>query len=336
VSPRLESWQVSADALSLTRRGRSPLYLDDFVLGTTEPTPEINGAGNMPGHPALEDLEVVNGNVTVPAGTIYEDKYVNGRLFVNWDPNTIVRNVYVAGPASPPTSGSAVPLIQMQNLPGTMTSTTAMSTFEFVTIRPQTTSDFWDGIGRKGFKTVRCWIEDVNDGWQVFSGTADGLVRVRDEGSCLTRLAQFRPDVAYNNGAPRAETHNDGIQNQGSLDEPVFIGTSLNARHSETRSNPLPPTRTQIAAVMLNSNTQSRAGIRMDQCWVYGGIFSINAGLSSGYVEITNSRFERPGTDMFGDGRAPDKAISINAAVTRLVSGNVYMDNGATVPVSNG
>jgi hypothetical protein len=288
----------------------------------------------MPGHPSVASLTVVNGDVTVTAGTTYEDKIVNGRLFVNWSgtTQTIVRNVEVRGPATAPTTGSAVPLVQVNNLPGTMTSSTQQVLFEYVTIRPQTASDFWDGFGRKGFRTVRCLIEDTNDGWQVFSTTADGLVRVTDDGSCLTQLAQFRPDVAYNNSSPRAETHNDGIQNQGSLDEPIFTGTAINARHSTTRSNPLPPTRIQIAAVMLNTNTQSRSGIRLDRCWIRGGIYSVNAGLSSGYVEIIDSRFERPGTDA----RAPDRAISINPSCARLVTGNTYLDNGATVPVING
>lgn len=315
-------------------RDRNTVETDGFILGVTEPTALTNGAGKMPGRPAIGSLEVVNGDVTVAAGTVYQDKIVNGRLTVTWSggAQTIVRNVEVRGPAAAPTTGSAVPLVQVTGLPGTMTSSTQQVLFEFVTIRPQTTSDFWDGFGRKGFKTVRCLIEDVNDGWQVFSTTGDGLVRVTDEGSCLTQLAQFRPDVAYNNSSPRAETHNDGIQNQGSLDEPVFTGTAINARHSTTRSNPLPPIRTQIAAVMLNSNTQSRSGIRMNRCWVRGGIYAINAGLTSGYVEITDSKFERPSTDT----RAPDRAISINPSCDRLVTGNTYLDNGAAVPVING
>jgi hypothetical protein len=335
---RLETWQVSTDATQLNRRGRNPIYLDGFVLGVTEPTPDTNGAGHMPGRAAYGDLTVVNGDVTVAAGEILEDKIIKGRVFLTWHATNParMRNCEVQGPASPPTSGSAVPLVQINGLPGTMTPTTTQVLVEFVTIRPQTTSDFWDGIGRKGFKTVRCWLEDVNDGWQIFSGTADGIVRVTDEGSCLTRLAQFRPDIAYNNGSPRPETHNDGIQNQGSLDEPDFTGTSINARHSTTRSNPLPPTRTQIAAVMLNSNTQTRAGIKLDRCWIRGGIYSINGGLPSGTVIITDSRFERPGTDVYGDGRAPDRAISLNSGLTKTVTGNVYEDNGATVPVING
>lgn len=329
---RYETWQVNAAGTLLQRRSRLDVPLDGFVLGETEPTPAINGAGNMLGFPAYEDLEVVNSDVTVAAGATYENKIVNARMFVNWHPDTVVQNVYVRGPVTAPTSGSAVPLITMQNLPGTMTASTPKVLFKFVTIKPQTPSDFWDGIGRKGFHTERCWIEDVNDGWQVFSTTSDGLVRVSDNGSCLTRMAQFRPDVAYNNGAPRAETHNDGLQNQGSLDEPVFTGTSINARHSQTTSNPLPPTRTQIAGIMLNSNTQSRSGIILRKVWMRGGIYTINAGLSSGYVEITDSRFERPGTETY----APDRAISLNPGLTRLVSGNTYIDNGATVPVING
>lgn len=331
---RLESWFVNSGVTALQRRGRNPTYLDSFILGVTEPTAATNGAGNMPGYPSLGSLTVVNGDVTVAAGTTYENAYINGRLFVNWSATTqtVVNNVYVAGYATPPSSGSAVPLVQVNNIPGTVTSSTPKVLLNFVTVRPQTPSDFWDGIGRKCFKTVRCLIEDVNDGWQIFSTTADGIVNVEDEGSCMLGFVQFRPDVAYNNGAPRAETHNDGIQNQGSLDEPRFTGTAINARHSQTKSNPLPPTRTQLSAVMLNSNTQTRAGIILDRVFIRGGIYAVNAGLPDGYVEITNSLFERPGTDTY----APDRAISINPGVARVVTGNTYMDNGATVPVING
>lgn len=331
---RLESWFVNSGVTALQRRGRNPTYLDSFVLGVTEPTALTNGAGKMPGYPALGSLEVINGDVTVSAGTTLENKYINGRLFVNWSATTqtVVNNVYVAGYAVAPSSGSAVPLVQVQGLPGTITSSTPKVLFQFVTIRPQTPSDFWDGFGRKCFKTVRCLIEDINDGWQIFSTTSDGLVNVEDEGSCLLGFVQFRPDVAYNNGSPRAETHNDGIQNQGSLDDPLFVGTAINARHSQTKSNPLPPTRTQISAIMLNSNTQSRAGIILHNAWIRGGIYAVNAGLPSAYVEIIDSKFERPGTDTY----APDRAISINPSADRLVTGNTYIDNGATVPVING
>jgi hypothetical protein len=311
-------------------RDRNTVESDAFVLGETEPTPLTNGAGRMPGRAAYGDLTVVNGDVTVAAGEILEDKIIKGRVFLTWHATNParMRNCEVQGPASPPTSGSAVPLVQINNLPTVMTSTTTQVQVEFVTIRPQTTSSYWDGIGRKGFKTVRCWIEDVNDGWQVFSTTTDGIIRAGDEGSCLTYFAQFQPDAAN----PRPVTHDDGVQNQGSLDEFVMVGTSINARPSTTRSNPLPPIRDELSAVMLNSNTQTRAGLRADKCWFRGGIYTINAGLSSGYVEITNSKFERPGTDTW----APDRAISINSGVTRVVTGNTYLDNGATVPVING
>jgi hypothetical protein len=311
-----------------TTRDRNTV--EPFTLGVTEPTALNSGAGNMPGHPAVASLTVINGDVTVTAGTTYEDKIINGRLFVNWSSGTqtIVRNVEVRGPVTPPVSGSAVPLVTVQSLPGTMTSSTQQVLFEFVTIRPQTTSSYWDGFGRKGFKTVRCLIEDVNDGWQVFSSTADGLIRAEDEGSCLTKFAQFQPDVAN----PRPVTHNDGVQNQGSLDEFWMTGTAINARPSTTRSSPLPPIRDELSAVMLNTNTQTRSGVRMDRCWIRGGIYSVNAGGTSGYVEITNSKFERPGTDTW----APDRAISLNPSITRVVTGNTYIDNGATVPVING
>lgn len=305
---------------------------DNFVLGETEPTALTNGAGKMPGHPSIGSLPIINGDVTVTAGTVFEDRIVNGRLFVNHSSGaqTIVRNVEVRGAAVPPSSGSAVPLVTVQGLQGTITSSTQQVLFEFVTIRPQTPSSYWDGFGRKCFKTVRCLIEDVNDGWQIFSSTADGLVRVTDEGSCLTMFAQFQPDAAN----PRPVTHNDGVQNQGSLDDPDFTGTAINARPSTTRSNPLPPIRDELSAIMLNSNTQTRAGIKLDRCFMRGGIYCFNAGLPNGYVEITNTKFERPGTA--ADGFAPSRAISINPSVTRLVSGNTYFDNGATVPVING
>lgn len=331
---RLESWFVNSGVTAIQRRGRNPSFLDSFVLGVTEPTALTNGAGNMPGYPSLGSLEVINGDVTVAAGTTLENKYINGRLFVNWSAffQTTVNNCYVAGYLVPPSTGSAVPLVTVQGLPGTVTPSTAKVLFQFVTVRPQTPSDFWDGFGRKCFKTVRCLIDDINDGWQIFSGTTDGLVNVEDEGSCLLGFVQFRPDVAYNNGAPRPETHNDGIQNQGSLDDPKFTGTAINARHSQTKSNPLPPTRTQLSAVMLNSNTQTRAGIILHQVFIRGGIYAINAGLPDAYVEIIDSKFERPGTDTY----APDRAISINALADRLVTGNTYFDNGATVPVING
>lgn len=343
VTTRVEEWVKVGT--QLIRRGRTARTVNArppapvFVLGETEASPDNTGGGTYvesDGSQRAAPTIVVNTDITVGPGQVYEDRIINGRLLVDGSATPgRARNCIVRGSATPPTSGSTLNLVSIINLPATLVEGAPQAILENVTIDPQVASNWWAGIGNKNYKTIRCLIRNVVDGYSIFSSTADGIVNVSDEGSYVGELTRFAPDVAYNNTTPRDETHDDCIQNQGSKDNPIFTGTTLNARQSQTKSSPLPPVRSNLAAVMLNANTQTRAGIILRKAVLKGGIFCVNVGIASGYVEMTDCKVERPGSA--ADGYAPNVAISIRSTVTQLIQRVFYIDQPTTpVPVTNG
>lgn len=219
-------------------------------------------------------------------------------------------------------------------------TTSGQAELRFCTIDPQTASPYYNGMSQ-GIKAVRCWIKNCTDGIKAYSASGSGA-RIRGEGCLIDNLSQFRPDYAY--PGTRPETHNDGIQFHNTLNasDVTFFGCKFNGRHSLTAGD-VPATRTQIAAVMFTVIGGGESHGSFDYCWFLGGIQCINAGsdsveMANSSLSITNSRFERPGTDEYGDGRAPNAnaAIVVDNSLPFTDGGNTYMDNGQPVPVTPG
>lgn len=298
-----------------------------FTLGVTEPVGGGNvGAGVLRAYPA--DIITVDGPVslsgsvyTIAAGATVVDRIIPG--FVNLGDGATLENCAVTGP----TSEVATVRAMVQG------PTTGLAEVRFCTIEPQVASAYQDGVGPRNLLVDRSWITGVTDGARAFN-TAGGPINLELRASLIEFMAQFAPDVPNS----RTETHNDGIQVQGTAatvaDDDVLIdGCKINARHSTTKGN-IPPYRDQISALMMTSNVgQMRVAVR--DSWLLGGIYCINAGsdglTSATHLTVTGTRFERPGTDAL----APDVALAVDASVTLTHSGNTYIDNGATVPVTS-
>jgi hypothetical protein len=257
------------------------------------------------------------------------DKVIRG--FVTLTSTGELWNCHVAGPTVEYTGG----YLAMVEGP---TSGTALGKVYWTTVAPIVASAYYDGVGR-GIEIWYSDIYDICDGVRGYHTNAAGA-RIHSHACDYHHAAQFRPD--YANGTGRAETHNDvGVQCQGNIgtdDDISFDGCRINARHSLSKGT-LPATRTQIAALMLTP--QSGVGLavhmRFDDGWLYGGMYCVNAGgnnlgdYGGSSLTIRNTRFERPGTNMFGDGRAPDRALAVDSSLTLVHSGNTYIDNGAPV-----
>lgn len=313
------------------RHGRAPIAPSTgFVLGTTEPISSNSGAGILRSYPTI----TINGNVTVANGQTVSDRIING--YVDIAVGGTLENCVVRGPAVEPTSG-ARPLVRVNAHTPTVGGPRA--TIHFCDIRPQTPSAFFDGIGYKGYYAYRCKIMDTTDHFAVFSTQSDGLVNVLVEGCYAPIMTYWSPDYAYPGG--RAETHNDSVQFQGNFgneNDAIFTGNALNSRFTTYAGQSAPEP--FGAAIMVTPNVPDVAGVAnrvsatFHKNWLRGGIHTVNAGSNtntSGLIVFTENRFERPGSAS----DAPVIALGLNSSYPRRVSGNVYIDNGQAVPISN-
>lgn len=335
------------DAVTATHRGPviggppgepppAPPWSDPFVHRETKPSASNTGVGYY------EDRDVPTINATGSTGVSYnsgskvytvasgitvENRVFHG--FVDLGNNAYLRNCHIIGPPSEVTTVRA--LVQGP-------STSGQATIEFCTIDPQTASAYYDGIGR-GIFARRCHIMNVTDSVRAFSTSSNGA-RIRVEDCLLERMAQFSPDYVNTRG----ETHNDHIQFQGNPhgnnDDIVLDGCAVNARHSLTKGD-IPPYRAEIAAVMMTpQNSVGAAHGKVIYCWLEGGMYCVNAGsnnalMSSSSLEVSDCKFERPGTDAYGDGRAPTWALGVDNSLNFIGVGNTYIDNGQPVPVTS-
>lgn len=340
---RVRRWNGS---VLLGGDGEVPGWSDPFaggtLIGLVEPIGGVNvGAGFYQGRPFPTATLTVGTGITynatskrfsLAAGVVIEDKVIPG--FLTGAAGSKAINCHIAGPPAELTTG----YLAMVEGP----ATSGQIELEWCTIAPSVASAYYDGIGR-GVKYSYCDIYNINDGVRGFSTSVNGA-RINGFASELHHAAQFRPDYAYSGSRP--ETHNDvGVQAQGNPngndDDISFYGCRVNARHSLTAGTGS-PTRTQIAAIMITpAASQGAVHMSFDWGWLYGGDYCINAG-SDGVddygpssLRVTYTRFERPGTDMFGDGRAPSVAFAADSHLVLDQHDNTYIDNGAPVPVTN-
>lgn len=268
---------------------------------------------------------------TLAAGVVIEDKVVPG--FLSGAAGSKAINCHIAGPDTEYTGG----YLAMVEGP----SSVGQMELEWCTIDPNVASAYYDGIGR-GVVARYCDVKNVVDGVRGFSTSVNG-VRIQCYATHFHSSAQFRPDYANSN---RDETHNDVmVQAQGNPsgddNDLLFDGCWGDGRHSTTKGT-LPATRAQISAIMITP--QASVGAVHMTCrnsWLSGGLYCVNGGSDTvddygpSSLVLTGNRLERPGTDVYGDGRAPDVAIALDPNLVRTVSGNVYEDNGAPVPITN-
>lgn len=310
---------------------REDLLADGFVTGTTEPESGVNVGTGVFGRPTPTQAIVEGDGITlgpdatwtIDAGVTVQDRVIPGRVILREAAE--LRNCRITGPPTEVTFNTAL-------ITGPDTGTPARVLF--CTVDPDVASPYYDGV-QNGLNIQRSWITNVTDGVRAFNQTT-GQCRIRMEGSQVDALTQFTPDYAF--PGERPETHNDCAQMQGNpngtVEDLFFDGCKLNARHSTTKGDVAELHRAEISALMLSPNVGT-IHVTFTRGWLLGGIFCVNAGndgLTGSELVLTDSRFERPGTDPL----APDVAFSADASLTLTQSGNVFIDNGEPVPVTGG
>jgi hypothetical protein len=323
-------------------RGWSDPFASGLLIGYVKPIGGTNvGAGIFEARPyptaTLTTGTGITYNATskrfsLAAGVVIEDKVIPG--FLSGAIGSKAINCVLAGPPAEYTGGYTA----MVEGPATI----GQMELEWCTIAPTVASAYYDGIGR-GVKASYCDVKGVIDGTRGFSTSVNG-VRIQCYATHFHSSPQFRPDYAYS--GTRGETHNDVVvQCQGNPNgddnDLLFDGCNGDARHSTTQGT-TPATRDQISAIMITPSASVGAvHMTYKNGWLSGGLYCVNGG-SDGVDDygpsslvLTGNRMERPGTDVYGDGRAPDVAIALDTHLIYTVSGNVYEDNGAPVPVTN-
>lgn len=309
--------------------GRPPMRpYDPFELGVTPPIAgETVGAGvrgqAWPSETIQTGIGIARGTdgiYRIDAGKLVRDVAIPG--FVNLGAGAILENCLITGPSTEFTNERPLVL-------GSPTGQKAE--MRFCTVDPTNPSPYYSGIGR-GLHVYRSHIQNVTDGVTAFD-TATGRCRILLEGVLIENLTQFTPDYAYQQGAGRAETHNDCAQMQGNplgdVHDLIIDGCQLNARHSTTKGDVAELHRTEIAALMLSPNVGS-IHMSVTRSWLLGGIYCVNAGsnkLAGSELIIGGCRFERPGTAV----NAPDKALAVDSTLQLVHYDNTYIDNGQPV-----
>lgn len=311
------------------RRGRTSIG-DSFTIGITEPAGGTNvGAGVLRSYPTQTisvggSVSFANSIYTIATGATVSDVIIPG--FVNLHGGSVLENCIVTGPPSEQA-------VQRPIVTGPKTGKPNLASVRFCTVDPTVASAYYDGVGWTNLHVERCWIKNTTDGVAAFDNFGNGGCNLLIEGTHIESLVQFTPDYANGN---RSETHNDCAQMQGNAGngpgDIYFDGCKFDGRHSTIKGD-IPPRQVNISALMLTPNVSS-LHMTYTRGWLLGGMYCVNAGssaLSGSELVITNNRFERPGTDPL----APAAALAVDATLTLTQSGNIYIDNGQPVPVTN-
>ncbi len=236
-----------------------------FVLRETKPTATNTGAGIIRPYPT----KVINGNVTLnQTGQVLADTIVHGQVIIT-APNVLVSNCVVDGGA--PLTGN-----------GWVIQTTGATNarIEYTTVRAAKPTYYTHGIGPREYTAYRCDVSGVVDAFSAFPKTADNPVHVSIQGCYGHDLAHFSPDP--NHTGTDSRTHNDVLQSQGGIGVQV-IGSNFAAYHDPVLgTQPTPSPKRQLAAIMINSNIGTSAGMVVEDNWLGGGVYCVNGGGAAG------------------------------------------------------
>lgn len=311
------------------RPGLSDITSAEFVPGSVKPIGGTNvGAGIIGATPsvtitATTGVTISGQVVTVAAGTTVQDKVIP--YFVNLGDGAKLLNCLITGPATEQATSRA--LVQGPS--------SGLAHVEWFTINPQTPSSYYDGVGAYNLDVRYGHIKNCTDGVRAYN-TLGAPVNIACRALHVEKFAQFMPDVANS----RTITHNDGCQHQGTSatvanDDVFFDGCRIDARRSAESGNATSSQPDNVAALMLTPNVGA-IHLKFVNGWLSGGVATVNAGadaLATGSrLEITNTKFEKPGT--VSD--SPSYALLIQSGLTTVFSGNTYEQDGTAVPVTNG
>ena len=327
---------------SLAMVGGGSTVAPTFTLGTTKPSAALTGVGSLvETDGTIRDAPwiIINDDVYLTGGQTLADRIVKGRVYSSGTGN-IIENCDIRGAVTAPTAYAY--LIKTSGSTGTL--------IRHCTLRPQTHSFYWNGIGQKNYTAYRCDISGVIDGFSAFSTASDRLCKINVGGCYGHDLIQFRPDRANTPSNPRFETHGEFIQLESNVQDPADIvveGNYFNARHQYAvdayTGEIIASTNSNRSCIMLSPIANGETGYTCSgtfrKNWFYGGFMTFNAGGNNpgGRVIVTDNRFERPTETATSGGPGVYASLVIDAGLVKVdVSGNTYDDaQGGSVPVKS-
>ena len=334
-----------------TRWGRASLPIEGYVsgnpvvaaftLGTTKPTAALTGVGSLvetDGTLRSAPTIIIDGDVYLTGGQTLADRIIKGRVYSSGTGN-VVENCDIRGAVAAPTAYAY--LIKTSDSTGTL--------IRHCTLRPQTHSYYWNGIGQKNYTAYRCDISRVTDGFSAFSLASDKLCKINVSACYGHDMIQFRPDRANTPTNPRAETHGDFIQLENNVQDPADIvveGNWFNARHEyavDAYTGEIIATNNKNrSCIMLspidNGNSGSTCSGSFINNWFDGGFMTLNAGGNNpgGRIIVRGNRFERPTETATSGGPGVYASLVIDAGLVKVdVSGNTYSGSTDSVPVKS-
>ncbi|RYZ41632.1 MAG: hypothetical protein EOO71_11295 [Myxococcaceae bacterium] len=293
---------------------------DTFVLRQTKPTAANTGAGIIRPYPT----KVINGDLTITQdGYRLADTIVHGQVHIK-AANVVVSNCVVDG--GDPLTGNGW-VIQ------TTDARTTNARIEFTTVRAANPTYYTHGIGPRNYTSYRNNVSGVVDAFSAFPATAGNAVNVSIQGSYGHDLSHFSPDP--NHPGTGSRTHNDVLQSQGGIGLEV-IGSNFAAYHDPVLgTQPVPNPKSQLAAIMINTNIGPTVGMVVEDNWLGGGVYCVNGGgANGGGGRFLRNRFDRGSASPAN----PDESYTLvfDNTFIQTSTGNVYEDNGHAVKVRTG
>lgn len=341
----------------LVRRGVVPSssQFSTFAVGTVEPIGSFDaGIRNVGCRVPYANLTPYQGNVTIAAGQTVSGLDIFGN--VTFTGQGALRDCRIRGAVAALGTGSTIargrtsdPLTTESGLIMGSGSNLRGSLIEWCTLDPTGYESSWqDGIRGGNFTMDYCEIMRTVDGGG-FIQVGNGVIRrSRISRGFFTAYQNSAAGTKYAGFPNQGDftTHSDGIQIH-QLGGWVIEGNSIGGVHTDVTSasmlaNRDPGIASQKlvieridtatdyynSAIIVNSTSPNITSARIEKNWIQGGMAGINlAGDSRDPlvgVQVLNNRFKRPHPGYF---------ILKTAANTSTISGNVYDDSGAAVPI---
>lgn len=289
--------------------------------------PDATTCGLLPDRP----LTVFEGNLTAVDGQVIRDLEIRGRVTCTDVSNVTIDNCWVRGGTTAPTTNRGLVHV---------TGTASNILVRDCLLEPQVPNQWWDGIRTHDFTALRCRIRKVTDAFGVFQqpGTAAGTpTGVRILGCWVETLTRFATSSEHADG-----THNDAVEIQGGY------GTVIRGTRLESYLDPgsgdagglnrqSPQRTTGNACVQFANNVGPIADTIIEQNWLYGGEYGLNAsvgkfGGGTGNV-VRDNQFDHGQTGAQVIGGNTTYTINLDSAAGITFSNNRYEDNQVAVQI---
>lgn len=291
-----------------------PLFEDNFILGTTQPTASNTG-------PRIAEINLSNyaGDFTnVQSGDVISGLAITGQVNPSGSPTATFRDCLIKGDTDPTPTASGYYDIGRQ-----VGTTGGLVTYEFCEIRAENPSYRNNGWKGGNVRLVRCKGSSLTDFLSPHGSSGSNIWKTFQAHGCYA-------DNFYTDTEPAANqsdliTHNDFCQAQGRLTLLEIIGCANGATG-----------RPRTSWLLLQTNQGTYGTVRINSNWMYGATASgssVNIPIAAGSFE----NFEFQGNRVSNTGQSPRvlMASTVRTTFASTISGNTFLETGAALTINN-